>query len=1387
MSSSRSSTTPLLCDPRPQRDVPGFEGALTCCSDWPQKKKGVPPNAQSTIFNPLIACVIGPIEGYYTAEQLAFAFEWWTAALPAWPRWVQSLREAGAMSWRDRLIKYAKGNPNPLIHKAKKGDNVGSIPHFKGKMQGDVLELAPMIAVEVYACVACLYSTAALDNTEAINQKDKKESLTLSEESSEKASEKLNGGGINYSDNDNNGSLQSRCIAHINRCDRHEFSSSDEFTDFTHEVCSAWIEHVRIEFPSAADGSGSIPAAEWLAWLQQTSASSSSSSSKRCVVDLSHLYSITDCTEDNRETKEKDGEDDTEDVKGRRREFLSLSHCLYYLLRSSPTNRDVLLKAHTPHVIGVFIACAQTLRRMLEDSVVAWSDFMLLSTPSAESTLRNEHNGTLCSHTHFSLSALLAVLQICRYDDNQDGNDTDNDIINFKEGPAWSVKMCEDLGLDLLMRSRSNGSNGSAGSNSADRAMDGMSVNRVNIRKEGIAITLLLQTSKRLSKAPPHPTSPISQYARALSSNGLVSSCLNILRKLSYLSKTLLPATSNATIIATGDSGSGSNEGSHDNGEIVSLWTLCQIVQVAALECIYGLALSPPTRNLNTGKSGIRDVGAETLASYEFSGGASVLGALVNITHAADASGSDSYAYTSGVYTQILQFGCAYVALCLNRRLLLLGASHMGVDELAADNNDEYNGANGDRGGSNAVDVGNDIGDLNKEFLGEFQQDCSTLLGGGVCAVVRWLSALPVGPRGVSRDTDTGEASIGDIGAGSARTTALGDSLGSVDNKDSRDRYEQKDDIFVRCVCDSSLGQIPYSQNMWPWTRPPSHPKDSDNRDDPDCLENTYPNALLAVDIDRKYGIRTIDGRAKAQSANRTNSEYLTVLAQGAGVGMKGVLGHLHELCDPLLHRGYWENSADDGINDSTARRQLQWAADNRLAQLCHLFFSLLHALALDLQSHCIAHPITSSASVSDHPRSCYSAVQSAVLLGLVRGLGDVEKKKDMTQSTSSPMDLKRLPVLQLHYLLYLSRIIHSAESAPKGIEARAATLAMLVHSLERASYTEGKESTRSPFQCLLRSSLFLCAGHQHVQGGSTSTTTATGTNSSRRTLFGVDFQPHFLSYLPDQQAASQLWCLELPLVCRNTSADSAQIDSSDRVADMLPLCMALVKDSCLYVLSAAVRVSCEHTYSSGSSVISSLSSTLFLSALDTIRTTSLDSQCVQLLRWCQNFTYQYHEFKYGHSHLWGVLGAKCVSICKTHIFSQQQKKGAGSTSGTLYKRPFFWPARAAALQTLQLLMRLSECVEWINFRAWLYPYIINITFKLNGSYGRVKSTSIPYLSISIEITSIPYLSIMNVQYMHRTNDDTRTSPPITSPHPQVRTVDEVLHAGLRGGKIEKR
>ena len=156
--------TPVILSPRPQRAVPGFDG-LTVCRDWPQTKNGRPPNAQSLIFNPLLACSLGqPIDGHCTEQQLNLAVQWWSLALPSWPQWMEALRIVLATEdLRERLFRTAKGRPNALIPKTK---GRGTAPHFNGRLQEEILELAPTTALEVYASVTCLYSAAALDETE---------------------------------------------------------------------------------------------------------------------------------------------------------------------------------------------------------------------------------------------------------------------------------------------------------------------------------------------------------------------------------------------------------------------------------------------------------------------------------------------------------------------------------------------------------------------------------------------------------------------------------------------------------------------------------------------------------------------------------------------------------------------------------------------------------------------------------------------------------------------------------------------------------------------------------------------------------------------------------------------------------------------------------------------------------------------------------------------------------------------------------------------------------------------------------------------------------------------------------------------------------------------
>jgi hypothetical protein len=56
--------------------------------------------------------------------------------------------------------KTINSNANNLIFKQSK-EIYGEVPHFKGTAQNAALELCPMVAIEVYACVTCLYSRSS--------------------------------------------------------------------------------------------------------------------------------------------------------------------------------------------------------------------------------------------------------------------------------------------------------------------------------------------------------------------------------------------------------------------------------------------------------------------------------------------------------------------------------------------------------------------------------------------------------------------------------------------------------------------------------------------------------------------------------------------------------------------------------------------------------------------------------------------------------------------------------------------------------------------------------------------------------------------------------------------------------------------------------------------------------------------------------------------------------------------------------------------------------------------------------------------------------------------------------------------------------------------------
>ena len=157
-------TKPLIVKRRPQMPVPGFEETLTCCTDWPQTKKGEPPSAQSLVFMPLFAIIHGPLPNYCNELQLSNALNWWTAALPAFPSWIDRLIQAGVKRELLKIVSKKqdlKGRPNALIPKIKGGGH-GSFPHIKGKVQTRLLEMDIMVSIEIYQAVACMYSQKKL-------------------------------------------------------------------------------------------------------------------------------------------------------------------------------------------------------------------------------------------------------------------------------------------------------------------------------------------------------------------------------------------------------------------------------------------------------------------------------------------------------------------------------------------------------------------------------------------------------------------------------------------------------------------------------------------------------------------------------------------------------------------------------------------------------------------------------------------------------------------------------------------------------------------------------------------------------------------------------------------------------------------------------------------------------------------------------------------------------------------------------------------------------------------------------------------------------------------------------------------------------------------------
>ena len=69
------------------------------------------------------------------------------------------MRNLVAAESNNKKKKKRPANPNPLIFRSK---GHGMVPHLKGKIQTDMIESDGMVAIELYACVACMYSRRAV-------------------------------------------------------------------------------------------------------------------------------------------------------------------------------------------------------------------------------------------------------------------------------------------------------------------------------------------------------------------------------------------------------------------------------------------------------------------------------------------------------------------------------------------------------------------------------------------------------------------------------------------------------------------------------------------------------------------------------------------------------------------------------------------------------------------------------------------------------------------------------------------------------------------------------------------------------------------------------------------------------------------------------------------------------------------------------------------------------------------------------------------------------------------------------------------------------------------------------------------------------------------------
>ena len=987
-----------------------------------------------------------------------------------------------------------------------------------------------------------------------------------------------------------------------------------------------------------------------------------------------------------------------------RDEFLCLLHCLSYLLRGR-RSRVSLCDEYGSIFVPFFMKMMQAAMVTLENCVLWWSDFLeppessekdeRRSPAPADRRSEKSYGMELCQQTQFSLSAWIGYLHICSWSSVTEADGGDTSVV-------WSFSSCTQLGLSFLIgnvptcRSRtistedysrnrtasaeepirnrassleiagstsnfttdasstrpdanlasvadlplsvdilgaeskaeteggevaesvSGGAPERADSSAPDRAIKSAGAERaaevlenlpenltnlhINLHKE--RVYKLMESIQRRLQEPNSQNdrdASLDAFQRGVVRSGLLKVVLALLRKLCYLTRTL--HTPGPTELLA---------------KVSHLHTLTSVVKTEAMQAVHAI---------------ITLSGTEALALYHFSGGPAIMASLIPISLSArglprrsksarktadkPTHGENQVPAEVEVSVTFLQ---TYLSISVVLRFLRLAC--MPDEMMQAQNNQlSRSGSLGSRSSRSSAH------DADKAGYRSESLDSAEMLLSALKPFIKWLFSVE-------------EQEV---------ATALTASLGVPAS-----------DATIHCVCDRSLGSLPFPTDLWPW-----------------CNEATISantsEVLLPIDIS-KFGI--------TDYASGIGSEYLTRTAQKAAkcIVKRGfeTRGLATKLLDWMEVPVTTTRLAEDSNASKTLPQDLRWLFSSRRGRFCHGFFSLL--IELVCYSCTAGRDITieniETAILDNNTRPVkHDPLLSAILTSLTDSLVDLEQGEQPKKS--------EIPCFQGHVLLFVMCLLKRQP----------------VQALTVAKYCK-------VWSTLIRSPFFLMSGQR---------SDCSMDYSGQASISWKNFDTS------SDKGGDRMWSL----TWRRGGQDAQTIEKSN-----VTYSYACVRDMTLELLTVVV----EATYADRKlSYIKLESPEIAERMLDCLRSPLPDFLAVHILRWLQKFTFRYHDHRFNNAAIWPLLASKCISLCKSQIFSMQTKDessisspaatpGSDTSTSTSRKareamstmfpvpktqvqaRALLWPARVAVLQTIQLLMRLPECAGWMSCFTPLPP-----------------------------------------------------------------------------------